>query len=104
MRCLFRHKWFVGKVVGVNVTSYVKAALYYRTCSRCGTMQRGFDSFDGEIPWETMRERSYRRAQEIPIFRKHSFPLDRLAHSLGVRRSRTSDGTRSGNSSALTSS
>ena len=81
----------MGKVV--NVTSRVRAALRYRICERCGTMQRGFDTFEGDIPWETMREHSYLRAQQTSIFRQRPSRLDQLAHTLGLRRSRASDGT-----------
>jgi hypothetical protein len=89
MRCLFGHKWFLGKAV--DVTSDVRAVLYYRRCERCGKMQRGLDTFSGDIPWETVRERSYLRAKQIPILRQPSSRFDRLAHWLGLRRSRTSD-------------
>jgi len=89
MRCLFGHKWFLGKAV--NVTSDVRAVLYFRRCERCGKMQRGLDTFNGDIPWETVRERSFLRAQQIPMLRQPCSHLDQLAHRLGLRRSRTSD-------------
>jgi hypothetical protein len=91
VRCLFAHKWVV-KVGNVTFTSHAKAVLYYRTCDRCGVTQRGLDSFDGAIPWETMRERSYIEAQQIQIVRQRSSGLGQLAHTLGLRRTRASDG------------
>jgi len=91
MSCLFTHEWVMGKVV--NVPSHVRTVLRYRICERCGMMQRGFDTFDGNIPWETIRECTYFGAERAPLLRQPSSPLDQLAHRLGLRRSRASDGT-----------
>jgi hypothetical protein len=82
MSCLFIHKW------GSKI--FDSTAFYYRTCERCGTMQRGIYG-----NWETMRESIYIKSQQIRIVRKPSSWFDRLAHTLGLRRSRMNDGTRS---------
>lgn len=92
MRCLIKHEWFLGR--SVYVTSHARGALHYRTCKRCGTTQRGFDAFEGRIPWETLRERSHIRSEQIQIIRRPSSRLDQLAHTLRLRRTRTSDSTR----------
>lgn len=114
-RCLFTHKW-------IRKASNLRSAVPYRTCERCGTMQRGiYDSFWKDISWETirerahstlaqiqvaespsfgwepLRERAYVTPERIRFVRKPSSRLNRLAHSLGLRRSRVSDATRSGN-------
>ncbi|HXV09196.1 MAG TPA: hypothetical protein VD839_00180 [Burkholderiales bacterium] len=59
-------------------------------------MQRGiYDTLTRDVSWQTMRERSYIAAQQIRIVRKPSSSLDQLAHALGLRRSRLSDGASS---------
>lgn len=105
-RCLFRHKWGAGKVVtATSDVRYARAVPHYRTCKRCGTMQRGiYDRVWNCIAWETMREREFIKSEQIRIVRKPSSRLEQLAHSLGLRRSRMSDETRSGKRSALTQS
>lgn len=93
MRCLLTHKW--GNVKAVTNTScvgYVRAVPYYRTCIRCGVMQRGiYDRFWNYTAWETMRERTYIDSQQTRIVRESSPRLDQMAHTLGLRRSRMSD-------------
>jgi len=89
MRCLFSHRW--GRSI-INV-QFSRA---YRTCARCGTMQRGvFDRFWDDISWETVRERTYIESQAIRIVREPVSRLGRLAHSFWLRRSRTGDGRQS---------
>jgi len=87
IRCLFAHKW-------VRKESNIRSVLAYRTCERCGMVQRGFDIFEGDISWETIRERADIDWERIQFVRQPSSRLDQLAHSLGLRRSRMSDGTR----------
>jgi hypothetical protein len=88
VRCLLTHKW--------DRKIFDRSAFYYRTCKRCGKMQRGiYDT------WETMRERTYIKSQQIRIVRHPSSQLDHLAHTLGLRRSRASDGERPGKRSEL---
>ena len=109
MRCLFAHKWIIK-------ASDLRSAIPYRTCEHCGTIQRGiYDPFWRDIEWETIRERafsaqapidvvsepSYAREailerarispEQIQFVRKPSSRLDQWAHSLRLRRSRSSD-------------
>jgi len=66
-------------------------------------MQRGtYDAYSGDVAWETMRERTYIKSEQIRIVRRASSRLEQLAHTLGLRRSRMSDGTRAQRRSALT--
>jgi hypothetical protein len=90
MRCRFTHKWVVGGVFDAKFLSP------WRVCSRCGRIQRGtFDKHRKKINWETMRERNRITSEQIRIVREHSSALAQLAHSLGVRRTRMSDSTKS---------
>jgi len=94
MHCLFAHKWHMGKLL--RFTSRVpraRPALYFRTCDRCGTVQRGiYDILLGGISWETLRKRDFSKLEQIRIVRQRSSRLDQLAHSLNLRRCRISDG------------
>lgn len=103
MRCLFTHKWVLGKAFNVRSrVPYVRSVLPYRTCERCGSMQRGtHDPYSGEVAWETMRERTYIKSEQIRIVRQPASWLRHLAHALGVRRSRMSDGARAVRRSTL---
>jgi hypothetical protein len=103
MRCLFKHKWIMGKAFHVKSrVPYVRHVLPSRTCERCGTMQRGnIQSFSRDIAWETMRERIYIKSEQIHIVRHPSSWLDQLAHTLGLRRSRMRDKMRLGKRPAL---
>jgi len=104
MRCLLIHKWVLGKTFNVRSRiPYVRSVLPYRICERCGSMQRGtYDAYSGDVAWETMRERTYIKSEQIRIVRRTSSRLEQLAHTLGLRRSRMSDGTRAQRRSALT--
>lgn len=89
MRCLLSHKWVTSWE-----KSFVRSFVPYRRCRRCGIMQRGiYDSLTRDLSWQTVRERTYIAAQQIRIVRRSSSRLDQLAHTLGLRRSRMSDGT-----------
>ena len=44
-----------------------------------------------ETVWETMRESTYKRHIHDRIVRQPSPAIDKLAHTLGLRRSRASD-------------
>lgn len=89
MRCIFAHHW------ATNVTSVLAertSVLAYRQCRRCGTMQRSiYDAVHQDVAWETIREREFIRSQQNQIVRKTSSRLEQWAHTLGLRRSRTSD-------------
>lgn len=93
VRCLFTHKWVVGRAFNVaSRVPYVRHVLPYRTCQRCGTMQRGaHDAYSGGIAWETMRERTYIKSEQVRIVRRPVSRLQRLAHALGLHRSRRDD-------------
>jgi len=103
MRCLFTHRWIMGKAFNVRSSvPCIASVLPCRTCERCGTMQRGiYDLLSGHISWETMRERNYIEVEKIRIVRKPTSRLDQLAHTLGLRRSRVRDKTRSGKRPAM---
>ena len=75
---------------------YVRQVLPYRICERCGTMQRGtHDAYSGGVAWETMRERTYIKSDQIRIVRRPASRVQQLAHSLGLRRKRREDAKRS---------
>ena len=96
-RCLFVHKWAIHTqsrqdVHGFSVTSVIP----YRTCERCGQMQRGiFDTFWRDIVWEPLRRGSDISPGRNRFFRQPTSPLDQLAHAWGLRRSRSGDSNRS---------
>jgi len=96
MRCRLKHRWVVGRTFHVKSrVPYVRQVLPHRTCERCGTMQRGrHDIYSGNIVWETMRERTYIKSQQLQIVRRTSSWLDRWAHTLRLRRSRIHDKAR----------
>lgn len=59
MRCMAAHEWVLKKEVTVTSgVHYARAVVYHRICERCGTMQRGFDTFEATVPWETVRGRT----------------------------------------------
>lgn len=75
---------------------YVRSVLPYRTCERCGIMQRGeYDMSYRDIAWETVRERVYIKSEQVRISRRRSSPIEQLTHALGLRRSRITDRARS---------
>ena len=87
MRCIFTHEWITSWA-----RAFSRSFVPYRKCARCGIMQRGIcDSLTREVSWETVRERTYVWAQQNRIVRRPSSGLDKLAHSLGLRRTRMSD-------------
>jgi len=95
VRCLIAHKWVMGK----TAFRYLHA---YRTCERCGIMQRSiYDAFWRDTAWETMRERTYIKSYQLRIVRRPSSWLDRLSHTIGLRRTRRGDRRQSRRSSAL---
>ena len=109
VRCLFAHKWMMK-------ASDLRSAIPYRTCADCGTIQRGiYDPFWRDIEWETIRERAFDAQsaddgafeapdpwgipiervrvapEQMQFVRKPSSRLDQWAHSLRLRRSRSTD-------------
>jgi len=86
MRCLVAHKWVMGEAFDV------KSFSPWRKCKRCGTIQRGtYDKVRKDIAWETIRERVYSKSKHGRIIRQPSSGLDRLAHTMRLRRTRNSD-------------
>jgi len=81
--CLLTHRW--------DKRVFDRSAFYYRTCKRCGKIQRGIYN-----TWEIVRERAYVKSEQLGIVRRPSTRLDRLAHTLRLRRTRANDRTVSG--------
>jgi len=106
MRCLVTHKWVLGKAFDFTSRNPdISFVIPHRTCERCGIMQRGsFDEHQKNITWETMREGVYTLSVHSRIVRGPSSWADRLAHTLGLRHSRRSDGMRSAGHSVQTGS
>jgi hypothetical protein len=93
IRCLFTHEWARKESSG-------RSFLDYRICGRCGTMQRGvYDGLFQDMAWETMRERAFIVSEQARVVRRPTSRLDRIAHSLRLRRTRASDSRRLGNAS-----
>jgi hypothetical protein len=91
IRCLFTHEWARKESSG-------RPSLAYRTCERCGTMQRGVcNGLLQDVTWETMRERAFIAREQARVVRRPTSRLDRIAHSLRLRRTRASDARRLGN-------
>jgi hypothetical protein len=97
-RCLFVHQWAIHTESRRDVHGFhVKSVIPYRTCQRCGRMQRGiFDTLWRDIVWEPLRTGTDISPGRERFFRQPSSPLDQLAHSWGLRRSRSGDRTASG--------
>lgn len=93
--CLFMHKWVIKTESSARRDGgYTNTVIPYRECERCRMLQRGiFDGFWKDIVWETLREGTDVTSKRERFFRKPSGPLDQLAHSLGLRRSRVGDRT-----------
>ena len=116
MRCLITHKWFVGGEF--EIIPYY----HWRQCNRCGKVQRGiYDRISRNTYWETVRERVYVKPVQIQIARRPGDPweterqlaritpevvqfvrkpssrLDKLAHTLRLRRTRMGDVPKAGN-------
>lgn len=91
--CLFVHKWAIHTESRRDVHGFhVNSVVPYRTCEQCGQMQRGiFDTFWRDIVWEPLRKGTDISPDRDRFFRKPSSPLDQLAHSWGLRRSRSGD-------------
>lgn len=99
--CLFAHKWVIQTRTKRRVDGfYVTSMIPYRTCERCGKMERGIhDKFWRDIVWEPLRQDTDIMTGEARFFRQPSSPIDQLAHSFGLRRSRASDRKASGDGS-----
>jgi len=93
MRCLFTHKWVIGKEFDFTSRApQITFTVPHRTCERCGQLQRGiYDRHSRSISWETMREGTYLIAEHGQIVRKPLSWLERLRHSLRLIRTRKTD-------------
>ena len=93
MSCWLSHKWTMEKLFRFDSPIlHGKSDVYYRTCDRCGAVQRGiYDILLGGIFWETLRKHDQSCWQEIRIVRQRTSRFEQLVHSLKLRRSRTSD-------------
>jgi len=93
MRCLLSHKWNMDKLFHLaSPILHGKPNLYYRTCDRCGAVQRGiYDILSGGIAWETLRKHDQSCWQQIRIVRQRTSRFKQLVHALNLRRSRISD-------------
>jgi hypothetical protein len=86
MSCLFKHRW----------TYDLRYFHVYRKCLQCDLVQRHVWNADSVYTaWEPIRERTYIETEQTQIAQKRSPGLVRLAHSMGLLRTRTSDRTRS---------
>jgi len=103
--CLISHKWNMEKLFRSESTVFHgQPNLYYRTCDKCGAVQRGiYDILSGGISWETLRKHDHSCWQQIRIVRQRSSRFDQLIHSLNLRRSRTSDAMKAQKRSVPTS-
>lgn len=88
MPCMFTHQW---KIVLKTRLAH-KTRLAYRTCRRCGLMQRGiYDGLYQDIVWESTRERTFIRSQQVRIVRQPLSLVEQIAHFLRLRRTRMTD-------------
>ena len=89
MLCLFGHKW-----VTLWEKSYGNIACYKR-CERCRSLERGILHSSSIVGWEKVRADTHSRALQMRLVRRPLPFFDRLAHSMGVLRTRASDRARS---------
>jgi len=84
MSCLLKHRW----------TYDLRYYHVYRNCQLCDLVQRHVWNKDSMYTaWEPVRERTYIESEQKQIVQKRSPGLIRLAHSLGLLQTRTSDRT-----------
>ena len=82
MSCFFRHRWRYD----------LRFHHIYRQCEICALVERHAWNRDSVFTaWEQIRERVYVETAQKQIVRKRSSRLVRLAHSLGLIRTRASD-------------
>ena len=86
MACLFSHRWIYD----------LKFYHVYRKCQLCALVQRHVWNRDSVYTaWEPVRERTHIEPEQRRMVQNRSPGLARLAHSLGLTRTRTSDRTES---------
>ena len=85
LSCLFKHHWIYD----------LRFHHVYRECQTCDLVQRHvWNKESVYTAWEPVREHTYIESEQKQIVQKRSTGLVRLAHSLGLLRTRTSDRTR----------
>jgi len=86
MPCLFDHRWIYD----------FRFHHVYRKCQSCDMVQRHVrNRVSAYTTREHIRERTYIESEQWQIVQKRSPGLVRLAHSLGLLRTRTTDRTES---------
>jgi len=86
MSCLFKHRWIYD----------LRFYHVYRRCQLCDSVQRHVWNKDSVYTaWEPIRERTYIESEQKQIVQKRSPGPLRMAHSLGLLRTRMSDRARS---------
>lgn len=69
VRCLFTHAWVTSEK-----ERFIRPAVSYRTCKRCGILQRAVPcSLSGQVIWQTMRERTSLGSQHLHAVEQQSF-------------------------------
>lgn len=69
LRCLFTHAWVPSKG-----ERFMRSAVSYRTCKRCGVLQRAvYCSLSGRVAWETMPERTCLGLQHLHVVNPPSY-------------------------------
>ena len=86
MSCVFEHRWIYD----------FRLYHVYRKCQFCNVAQRHVRN-KGSVytAWEPVRERTYIESEQRQIVQNRTPGLARLAQSLGLMRTTTSDRTKS---------
>ena len=86
MPCLFNHRWVFD----------FRLHYVYRKCQFCNVAERHFRNRESDYTaWEPVRVRTCIEPEQRRIIQKRSPVFVRLAHSMGLMRTKASDGTRS---------
>jgi len=86
MSCLLNHRWIYD----------FRLYHVYRKCQFCDVAQRHVRNKESVYAaWEPVRERTSVESEQRQIVQKRTSGLVRLAHSLGLMRTTTSDRTKS---------
>lgn len=86
MSCLFEHRWMYD----------FRLYHVYRKCQFCNVAQRHVRNKESVYTaWEPVRERTDIEPEQRQVVQKRTPGLARLAHSLGLMRTTTSDRTES---------
>lgn len=86
MPCLFNHRW----------TFDFRLHYVYRKCQFCNVTERHIRNRESEYAaWEPVKVRRYVEPEQGPIVQARVPMFVRMAHSLGLMRTKTGEGTRS---------